>query len=59
MATFTAIKNHGGGRAALCGVLRYIQQEEKPHGRSPAGLRLELHRPKCLLRNAAHQGAVP
>lgn len=28
-------------------------------GRSSAGLWLELHRPKCLLRNAAHQGAVP
>lgn len=29
MATFTAIKNRGGGRGALGGVLRYIQQEEK------------------------------
>ena len=29
MATFTAIKNRGGGRGALAGVLRYTQQEEK------------------------------
>ena len=29
MATFTAIKNRGGGRGALGGVLRYVQQEEK------------------------------
>ena len=29
MATFTAIKNRGGGRSALAGVLRYTQQEEK------------------------------
>ena len=29
MATFTAIKNRGGGRGALSGVLRYVQQEEK------------------------------
>lgn len=29
MATFTAIKNRGGGRSALGGVLRYTQQEEK------------------------------
>ena len=29
MATFTAIKNRGGGRGALGGVLRYTQQEEK------------------------------
>lgn len=29
MATFTAIKNRGGGRGALGGVLRYIQQDEK------------------------------
>ena len=29
MATFTAIKNRGGGSGALGGVLRYVQQEEK------------------------------
>lgn len=29
MATFTAIKNRGGGRGALGGVLRYVQQVEK------------------------------
>ena len=29
MATFTAVKNRGGGRGALGGVLRYSQQEEK------------------------------
>lgn len=29
MATFTAIKNRGGGRGALGGVLRYTQQEGK------------------------------
>ena len=29
MATFTAIKNRGGGRCALAGVLWYTQQEEK------------------------------
>ena len=29
MATFTAIKNRGGGRGALAGVLWYTQQEEK------------------------------
>ena len=29
MATFTAIKNRGGGRGALGGVLRYTQQDEK------------------------------
>ena len=29
MATFTAVKNRGGGRGALGGVLRYTQQEEK------------------------------
>ena len=29
MATFTAIKNRGGGRGALGGVLRYVQQEKK------------------------------
>ena len=29
MASFTAIKNRGGGRGALGGVLRYVQQEEK------------------------------
>ena len=29
MATFTAIKNRGGGRGALGGVLQYTQQEEK------------------------------
>ena len=29
MATFTAIKNRGGGRGALGGVLRYVQQKEK------------------------------
>ena len=29
MATFTAIKNRGGGIGALGGVLRYVQQEEK------------------------------
>ena len=29
MATFTAIKNRGGGRGALGGVLQYVQQEEK------------------------------
>ena len=29
MATFTAIKNRGGGGGALGGVLRYVQQEEK------------------------------
>ena len=29
MATFTAIKNRGGGCGALGGVLRYVQQEEK------------------------------
>ena len=33
MATFTAIKNRGGGGGALGGVLRYVQQEEKPHGK--------------------------
>ena len=29
MATFTAVKNRGGGRGALGGVLRYTQQDEK------------------------------
>ncbi len=29
MATFTAVKNRGGGRGALSGVLRYTQQDEK------------------------------
>ena len=29
MATFTAIKNRGGGRGALGGVLRYVQREDK------------------------------
>ena len=29
MATFTTIKNRGGGRGALGGVLRYTQQDEK------------------------------
>ena len=29
MATFTVVKNRGGGRGALGGVLRYTQQEEK------------------------------
>ena len=29
MATFTAIKNRGGGGGALGGVLHYVQQEEK------------------------------
>ena len=29
MATFTTIKNRGGGRGALGGVLHYVQQEEK------------------------------
>ena len=29
MASFTAIKNRGGGRGALAGALRYTQQEEK------------------------------
>lgn len=29
MATFTAVKNRGGGRGTLGGVLRYTQQEEK------------------------------
>lgn len=29
MATFTAIKNRGGGREALGGVLCYVQQVEK------------------------------
>ena len=29
MATFTAIKNRGGGGGALGGVLRYVQKEEK------------------------------
>ena len=29
MATFTAIKNRGGGRGALGGVLRYTQQDEE------------------------------
>ena len=29
MATFTAIKNRGGGRGALGGVLRYVQQKDK------------------------------
>ena len=29
MATFTAIKNRGGGKGALGGVLRYVQQKEK------------------------------
>ncbi len=29
MATFTAVKNRGGGRGALGGVLRYSQQDEK------------------------------
>ena len=29
MATFAAIKNRGGGRGALGGVLRYVQQEGK------------------------------
>ena len=46
MATFTAIKNRGGGRGALGGVLRYTQQDEKNAvGRTAAGVRLELHRP--------------
>ena len=29
METFTAVKNRGGGRGALSGVLRYTQQDEK------------------------------
>ncbi|MBM6681755.1 relaxase/mobilization nuclease domain-containing protein [Pseudoflavonifractor capillosus] len=29
MVTFTAVKNRGGGRGALGGVLRYTQQDEK------------------------------
>ena len=29
MATFTAIKNRGGGSGALGGVLHYVQQKEK------------------------------
>ena len=29
MATFTAVKNRGGGRGTLGGVLRYTQQDEK------------------------------
>ena len=29
MATFTAIKNRGGGRGALGGVTRYVGQKEK------------------------------
>ena len=29
MATFTAIKNRGGGRGALGGVTRYVSQKEK------------------------------
>ena len=29
MATFTTIKNRGGGRGALAGVLQYIRQDEK------------------------------
>ena len=29
MATFTVVKNRGGGRGALGGVLRYTQQDEK------------------------------
>lgn len=29
MATFTAVRNRGGGRGALGGVLRYTQQDEK------------------------------
>lgn len=29
MATFTAVKNRGGGRGALGGVLRYTKQDEK------------------------------
>ena len=29
MATFTAVKNRGGGRGALGGVLRYTQQDGK------------------------------
>ena len=28
MATFTAVKNRGGGRGALGGVMRYTQQHE-------------------------------
>lgn len=33
MATFTAIKNRGGGRGALAGVLWYTQQEERRYGK--------------------------
>ena len=33
MATFTAIKNRGGGRGALGGVLRYTQQEKRRCGK--------------------------
>ena len=44
MATFTAVKNRGGGRGALGGVLRYTQQTEKRCGRTEVGNRLELHR---------------
>ena len=59
MATFTAIKNRGGGRGALGGVLRYTQQDEKTLWEGQrSGDRLELHRPVCPLRDAAHQGAV-
>ena len=29
MATFTAVKNRGGGRGALGGVTRYVSQKEK------------------------------
>ena len=33
MATFTTIKNRGGGRGALAGVLQYIRQDEKRCGK--------------------------
>ena len=53
MATFTVVKNRGGGRGALGGVLRYTQQEEKTLWE---GQRL-VSGWNCTAQSA-HQGAV-
>lgn len=59
MATFTTIKNRGGGRGALAGVLQYIRQGRKNAvGRTSAGVRLELYCPDGVAGDTAHQGAV-
>ena len=56
---FTAIKIVAGAEVLWAVCCAMSSRKRKPHGKivgwSPAG----MHRPKCLLRNAAHQGAVP